>query len=410
MRLAWKIARRYLLSRRLPGAVNVITWVAIAGIGLVSAALIIVLSVFNGFNGLISSLYQSFDPELRVQSAQEEFITQPDSLTNWLRNQPGVGAVNLTLEGRALLKYRRKQQIIRLKGVQPIYEEITAINRLVNYGEFSLQARGDKAGLVMGAGVAQNLRVVVGQADPPLIIYTLSEKKDIVQAGELAMRSTQAMTNGIFQVQKQYDEQYVLADLTTVQRIFDAQDKITALELKLKPGYAAGSYQHTLQDALGASFDVRTVAEQHATLYRILRNEKVIGFALLTLMLLLVSVNILGSLTMIVIEKQQDIGMLQAFGADAATIRRIFLTNSLLTGGLGGILGLGLGSTLVVLQERFGLVKLRGAENFIIDHFPVDLLGSDIAWSAGVILVLSLLAGLYPAERAARSWAVDNLR
>lgn len=403
MRFPLLIARRYLLSRRLPTAVNVITWVAMLGIFVVSAALIVVLSVFNGFGGLLEELYGAFDPDIRIEAAQGRIIANADSLITLTRQTPGIHAATQVVEGRALIQLEDRQQIVLLKGISIAeFTQVSDAPMLVIAGEFSVRPRRELQSLVVGSGVAFRLSAYLMDYDHPITLYTLTQSADLAAAGDQALRHEQGVVSGIFTLHKEYDDQFVLADMVMARRLLEMPTGASAIEVRLTPEADREATLRTLTERLGPGLKVLNANEQHATLYRIMENEKAVGYWVLTLMMMLTAVNILGGLAMIVMEKRGDISMLVSLGADSSKIRNIFLMNGLLVGGISGILGLGLGVGLVWSQDKFHWLKLAGGDHFVIDHFPVRLVGTDILYVGLTVIVLALLASWYPATRAAR--------
>jgi lipoprotein-releasing system permease protein len=410
LRLALFVSRRYLLSRKLPGAVNVITWVAMTGIALSTAALVIVLSVFNGFNNLIMDLYGDFDADVRIVAAEGRYLPDAPMLLRQARETEGVQAATQVLEGKALAQQDDRQQVVRLKGIEPAFQTVSDAHRLVVAGEFEVQPRAEFGGVVLGTGVGGRLGSYLEDYDHPLLLYTVTQQGQLLNQGEEAIRIEQVLVKGFFALHKEYDEQFVLADLALVQRLFGAEGKATAVELRVAPGTTPQTVKDHLQAELGSSLVVQTGAEQHASLYRIMENEKSVGYLVLTLILLLTAVNVVGGLSMVVHEKRADMAMLRSFGATAGRVASIFLLNGLLVGGVSGGVGLLLGMGLVAAQDAFHLLKLQGGENFVVDYFPVELQTTDLLQVGLTIVVLTALASAVPALRAGRSSIVEQLK
>ena len=404
------IARRYLLSRKLPTAVNLITWVSIVGITLVTAVLIIVMSVFNGFNLLLGELYQSFDPDLKIVPASGKYVALDEATRNKLEAIEGVAVVGVSLEARAVLKNQERQQLVTLKGVDEAFRQTSDITQIIDIGEYDLRTLRGAHGAVLGAGVAGRLGVYSGIELPRLTLFSLSATKDVLTMGEAAINYAEVDPSGRFVIQKDYDDELVILRLSVVQKLMDLSGQISSYDLETQPDAQLDRIQSEAEAIVGGDFRVLDDKGQHPTHFKLMRNEKAVGFLMLGFMLLLVSVNVIGALTMIVTEKRQDFGMLRSMGATESLIRRTVLTNGLLVGLIGGGLGVLLGAGLTLLQQEFGLLKLKGGENFIIDHFPVQLHFADLLLAFALVLMIASVAGLYPAARAVRLSITEQLR
>lgn len=412
LQLATRIARRYLLSRRLPGPVNVISWIALAGVALGTAALVIVLSVFNGFSTLIAEVFQEFDPHLKVVATHGQYMQARSTLLDSIRSTPGVDYALQTLEGRALLRYHQNQRVIQLKGVPHDYRKVSGIDHLLDYGVYDLRPGKDPVGIVAGGGVAYLLNAQLRDYRHQMELVTVSPSANLNAADEdRALNKRLAIMTGIFSIQKEYDDRYVLAPLQVVEQLLEAPGMATAIEVRVQRPSDVAAVQERLQQQLGAGYRVLNAYEQHETLYQVMKTEKAVGFLLIALMLLLYCTNIVGSLSMVVIEKRQDIGILQVMGANASLIRRIFLMNGLWIGIIGGGVGLLLGYGLSWTQEYLHVVRFPGAgDNLIIQHYPIETRLGDAVLVALTVVCLALVSAWYPAQRAARSQVLSNLQ
>lgn len=401
MGIAALVARRYLLSRRLPSTVNVLAWVAMLGIAVVTGAFVIVLSTFNGFNGLIAGLYQAVDPPLKIRPAEGKYLPNPTGLQQILMDLPVVETAVLELENRALLQHHDLREVVVLRGVGQGYNRVSDFAQFLEFGDADLGHADGASRLLMGSGVAYKVQALSGTGTLELV--AVSESRDLLASGAEAVQFAPATVGGLFQVQKEYDEALVLVDLATARQLFDAPGAATALAVGIPRDVSPEAAQEAIQAALGSGFLVLNQAQQHPTLFRLMETEKKVGMALLVLIQLLVAVNIVGALALVVHTKRADIAALRSMGAPKRLIQRIFLTQSLLTGGIAGAVGAGLGAGFVALQEAYGLLKLRGAEDgsYIIDHFPMQLQTADVLVALGTVLGLSALAGWVPARRAA---------
>jgi len=408
--LPLRIARRYLLSRRLPGAVNIITLIALTGITVGAAALIMALSVFNGFHTLLRDLFQDFDADIRITATTGKYLPDSDSLAQRLATFPGIEAVSRTLEGRAVLKYPDSDQehIVQLVGVDRNFAAVSRYAGLVYIGRPDVVDEYGMPQLVMGAGVAYYTRANIYREDR-MTLYTVSETANLEQDADGGLRMLRATPAGFFTLQKEYDDNIVLTDLEAARRFFDLDNKVSTYQLRLTDRTTVADTKAALAQALGPNYRLDAWFEQHQTLYEVMNNEKWVAFMVVTFMLILAGVNIVGCLTMVVLAKRRDIAVLQAQGMTGRQIAAIFLWEGLLLGTLAAGLGLGIGLGLVYLQQEFHVLKLAGGANFIIDHYPVQIVWADVLSVAVVVVALGTVAGLYPALRAARLNVVQNL-
>lgn len=412
MNLARFAARRYLLSSRLPNALNIITLIAMFGVGLGAACLIIVLSIFNGFYEYIRDVYKDFDPDIRIEAVKGRYLPFTEKKLAEIQAHPAVAKATYSLEGRAILKNGEQQQIVQLKGVTRHFREISGVAGLITEGQYGLKTVGGDYGVVIGQELAYYLNAYVSEWDQPLELFTVTEDKDIMtSAPEDLLNKRYVLLSGVFALQD-YDKNTAITDFSVAVKLFETQNEISAWEIKLKDPDAAESVKDELAALAGDNARGLTWYEQHQTIYEVMRNEKAVGYIIIFFMLLLISFNIVGCLTMIVIEKRKDIGMLQAMGAPARLVRHIFLYEGFLIGGIGGAFGLALGYGLCLLHDAYGIFSLNtsGAENLVMEDYPIALLWTDFAWVFATIFVLSALSGVYPAAKAAASDVIDNMR
>jgi len=406
-----RIARRYLFSRRLPGAINLITLISVLGIGLGTASLIVALSVFNGFHELLRGLFEDFDPDIRITHSVGKYLENRPETLRMIRQTEGVSHVVPVLEGRAALKYagEEAEHIVQLKGVPDDFLRVSRVDNRVVRGRYRLRDAAGRYGFVAGQGVEYFTRMNL-MSETPMQFYTLSENADLLRNPEDALRSIQAVPMGVFSLQKEYDDNLVLVPLALARELLDQPEVITAYELKLDNPDAAARVQAALQQKLGNGYVVQTWYQQHQTLYEVMRNEKKVAFLVIAFMLLLASCNIVGSLTMVVLEKRRDIGILRTMGATATQIRNIFLLEGLLVGGVAAAWGTTLGLGFCWLQATFGLLRLGGGEVFIVDAYPVKVLAPDVFLVVGTVIILAILGSIYPAWRASRLTVLESIR
>lgn len=413
LKLSFWIAKRYLFSSRLPVALNLISALSVVGVAFGAALLLVVLSVFNGFYFLIRDFYAPYDPDFRISPKTGKYITLSQDLLDKIRKLPNVETATYSVEGRAIIKYDEKQRIIRLKGVTQDYIKVTDIDTLVAIGQYGLKMLDGRSTVVMGSGVAYSINANVADWRYPLELFTVSAESDLLSSDpENALLKEFVFPAGIFNKQAEYDNQYVLSDFELAQNLFEANGKISFYELRLKDDDALEQTRSELKKIVGPNFKVESWYEQHETLYQVLVNEKIIGYLVIAFMMTLISFNIVGALTMIVIEKKKDIGILRTMGASESTIRNIFLWEGMCIGGVGGIAGLILGGLFCYLQENYKILRFNVDEssNLLVDSFPIAISMLDFGIVFATVFVLSILSGYFPAGRASETKIVDCLK
>ena len=394
----------------MPGAVQIITAITTVGVGLITAALVVTFSVFNGFQAVLRDLFKSFDADVRVSAARGRYVSpQAGELAVKMSETRAVAAV---LEGRAVLRNGAKEQIVKVKGADADFEAVSDVERLVRFGKYALKDTFGEPALVAGIGVAGNLGLAVNDPFQKLELLTLSEKKELLTADPAeAVRSAVLGVSGVFALQKDYDDRLVIVPLAVANELFEADGRRTGYEIKLKDGVSPDKFRKKFQELLGPDYRVETWYEQHQTLYEVMRNEKAVAFLVLALMLALTACNIVACLSMVAAEKRRDVGILQTLGARRRMTAGVFWALGMLIGGGAAAAGMLLGALLCVLQERFGLLKLGVSEDsaFLIQAYPVEMRPTDFFLIAGMVVVLSSLSAFYPAYRATGLKIVENI-
>ncbi len=408
MRFSLYIARRYFFSRKFDNVINIITLVAVLGIAICTAALILVLSVFNGLTDFIEDLFSAMDPDIKVVAGKGQYMDYDSLLYHRLREHPDVVAITRSVEGKIVMEYVDNQAYGTLKGVEPDFPTVNQIDTFVYEGKYDFSLRNKIPQAVFGSVIASKLKANILNEIQPVKVYYIPQESNL--ANPSAIRSDYLFPSGFFSVQLEYDEKYILSAYETVQEILELGDKLSAYEIRLRDIEKAGEVKESLEAIVGPDYEVLTWYEQHQTLYRVMKNEKYISFLILVLMLAVTAINIVGSLSMIVIEKTRDISVLKSFGTGKSLIRRIFLLEGILVGGIGGLLGVLIALTLGLLQKSYGLLTLEGGESFRVKAFPITLQFNDFALVIATVMLLSALASLYPAFQASKVSIVEGLR
>ncbi len=400
--MIWQFALRYFRARKSTSAINIIAWVSVGAIAVGTAALIIVLSVFNGFTGLVKSLYSSFYPTLKVVPATGKTLLLTDSQLKAIAATPGVAQISRSIEEKAVLRNGNEQTIAVLKGVDSGFTKVAGVQDKMVRGKFDLgRDLGYQA--VMGLGIESALGVDVEHSLVPVNVY-IPRRDASFNPGmpEQSINNGVIYPAGTFAIQQEFDARYVLVDIHFMRTLLElAPGEISALELEVQPGASEGKVKRRLQELLGEGVKVQTRMEQNVTVYNVMQTEKWVTYVFLSFILVIAAFNMIGSLSMLVIEKQKDITILKAMGGRNSLIQRIFLSEGLIIAGAGSIIGFSLAVTICLLQQHFGLIKLGGG-SFLIDAFPVEMHLQDFVLVSVTILVIGVLASWYPASRAAR--------
>lgn len=401
MNLSLLFARRYLFAKRSTNAINIITGISVVGVAIGTAALILVLSVFNGFEDLLSNLFGYFNPEIKVIPAKGKTF-QPDSLVlAEIRQLPDVAVLSETLEEIAVFEYDGSQVSGILKGVDEVYPRVNDIDSTLREGEFRLQG-GDRNFAVLGAGMRNKLSVNINNPLASLTIYMATDgsSQDELIPGK-PFKSRIAFPAGTFAIQQEFDSEYVLTNLGFVRELLgDTASTVSALEIRCKPGASISSVKKDLRRLLGESVVIKDRYEQNEAFFKVMRLEKWMGYAITSLMLVLMAFNLVGALWMIVLDKQKDISVLKSMGADDRTVHRIFLSEGLLLTLLGLISGVALAIMLYWIQKTWGIVTIP--QGFLVESYPIAMRAADFLPVTLTVVGIGLLASLAPAARAMR--------
>lgn len=402
MRLAWHIAWRYLFSRKRVNAINIVSGVSAAAVAVVSAAMICVLSVMNGFGDVIQHMFSQFDPQLKVVATSgTPFRTDAREIRE-LRACSEVSYLSEVVENTALVRYGDKQTPAQLMGVDSVFARATRIDSILTDGEFCVRDEGDFERTVLGRGLAGTLGVGAHFLEP-LYIYAPKRVGRInMMRPDKSLKREHAFIAGTFAVnQVQYDDHVMLVSLPLVRRLYEYDSlTVTSLHLRLQDGANEKRVQRELQELLGADYRVLNRYEQQEDFFRMFGVEKLLTALLLVFILLVASFNIISSLTMLILDKQDDIRILSHLGATPVQIRRIFLLEGWLISLLGALVGLVLGVGLCLMQQHYGLLKLGSGEDYILSAYPVLLSWSDVAMVMAVVVVLGFAAAWYPAKKS----------
>lgn len=393
-------AWRYFKAKKSASAVNLIAWLSVIIIAVATCAQVLVLSVFNGFEGLVKSLYASFYNDIKVIPAiGKTFIIQPNQLKA-LQRLSFVQAYAMVVEEKALLKNEETQKAISIKGVDSNYTNVSDVaNKLIS-GNFNL-GTATTPNIIIGQGVQNAAGITVNEAFPTSTITIILPKKTSSTNIENAIAQGNAFATAVFAIQQEIDDKYAFTNLQYMQQQMGfADNEYSAIEIKLQPTTPIANAHKTLQTLLGNNFIVLTRYQQNANLYNTMRLEKWAVYLVLTLIIIIASFNIISVLTMLVLEKQKDISILRSMGTTQWGIQKIFLFEGILIGSIGAAIGIFLAITICLLQLNFKLIKIKGG-SFLIDYFPVKILASDIILIAFTSIIIAIIAAWFPSKKAA---------
>jgi lipoprotein-releasing system permease protein len=400
LRLSLRIAGRYLRGKRSANAVPVLSRISMTAIAVGCGALLVLFSVFNGFNAVIDKFYTAFYSDLRIRPAQGKTFIPTEAQLRQLSRVPGVQLVAPILEDQVLASGDGTGTVVMLRGVDGRYFSVASLKQYIRYGSDSVSTEGFRPTALLGLGVAARLGISVENAFSRLHLHypDASASPGNLDPGS-AFRSLDLKPDGIFAVESEFDEHYILAPLPMVQDLLGAGGAISSFELKLDPRRASAAAK-SIQSLFGSGFRVENRYAQNKTFYSVMAAEKWAVYLILLLVLLIASFNLVGALSMLVLEKRKDIAILQAMGADRSTVRSIFIMESMLWSLVGGAAGILFGALLCLGQQHFGWVRLEGS--FLIEAYPVKLQPADVLVVLATALGLGALAGWLPSWRAAR--------
>lgn len=365
-----------------------------AGVAIGTIALIVVLSVFNGFDNLVQSLFNSFDPDLKITSVIGKTFPSNNEKIQMLEKADGILFLTEVVEENALLRYDERQYIATIKGVDENFVKMSGIDSMIIDGDFTLVKDG-KPYAVIGQGVAVNLAVGLNFISP-VIFYVPRNTKLISMNPAMAFNRKYIFPSGIFAIQQDFDSEYVIVPLFFARDLLGYTNEVSAIEIKVDPAYETSVVQENIKELLGPDFSVKNRFEQQELLYKIMKSEKWAIFLILTFILVIASFNVIGSLTMLIIEKKKDIGILRSMGTSLSMLRRIFLYEGWMISLFGAFAGLILGTLICWVQQHFGIIKLQGSGSFVIDAYPVSIEMLDVMWVFLTVLLIGYLAAWYP--------------
>ncbi|MFP5042180.1 ABC transporter permease [Parasediminibacterium sp. JCM 36343] len=394
-------AWRYFKSEKSVNAINIISWISVLAIAVVVAALIIVFSVFNGFEDLVKGLYADFYADLSIFPSKGKIIVLTKQQLQQLKGLEGVEAISLEAEEKAVLVNGDYQSIVTMKGVDEKQSLINNIGTHIVRGKYELGTL-ESPNLIVGVGTENAVGIDVEKGVYPLTLY-MPNRKELAHFGTVeGMNAYKINPVGTFMVQQDFDNKYVFTNLAFMKYMLDMKpDDYSACEVKLNPHLKEDRTIKNIQNLLGNNYQLQTRYQQNQSLYTAMQVEKWVIYGVTCLILMVAAFNIIGALTMLVLEKQKDIAVLKAMGASESTIQQIFLSEGVLLSITGGAIGIVLASVICIAQMQFHLIKLEGG-TFLIDYYPVKLLASDYAIVFCTVLIIAVVAAWLPARKAGK--------
>ena len=395
--LVWQLAWRYMRGKRSANAVPVLARISMIAIAVSSAAMIVIFSVFNGLEGMVKDLYKGFYPDVKITVNKGRFFPLTAQQLAAVAKMPGVERFATVIEGNAIVNNPNinEQKVIMLKGIDNSYLLVNDIRASIT-GDDTVSS-GELPTAIGGVKILNSLGVDINNVFSRFDIYYANPESALITDNPESITVHPA---GAFRISDDFDDQYILAPLQLVQKLFHQTNKYTSLEIKIAPGADENKVVKNLENFFGSNYTVATRYQQNKTMYMVMRSEKWAIYAIWVMVLLVASVNMIGALSMLVLEKQKDMAILKTMGVQSQTVRAIFLLEGILWALTGGIIGLGLGSIICVLQQQFGIISVGGS--FLMDAYPVAMSATDFLLVLLTVATVGALGAWFPASKAMR--------
>ena len=394
MNFPFFIAKRYLVSKKKRNIINIISAIAVTGVAVGTIALVVVLSVYNGFDSLIHSMFNSFDPDLKI-TAVEGKTFNPDKINLQEINKiRGVAYVSQVLEEGAILKYGQAHGIVTIKGVSSDYDRVTNLDSLIYDGQPYFEKDGIPYAIV-GLGVAVNWGIRLNFTDP-MDIYAAKKGERVSMNLANSLNHERIFPSAIFSVQEEYDSKYVLVPLNFARTLFDTPENISALEIKLAPGADLKTVQEKIRSVTGQAYSVKNKIQQQELIYKVMNSEKWAIYFILVFILVVASFNILGSISMLIIDKKDDIAILKSMGANQKTIKKTFLFEGWLITLTGSVIGLVAGILICWIQIHYQILKFPENASFAVPAYPVVIKASGLVLTFFTVIIIGFAASWIP--------------
>jgi len=390
------IAKRYLFSKKSQNVINIISAISVTGVAVGTMALIVVLSAFNGLENLVISLFNSFDPDIKITLNEGKTFNAETFPKEAISKLEGVAHYNEVLQESALVEYRDQQYIATIKGVGPTFVKMSGLDTMMSSGKLIFEEEG-RSFAVVGQGVAYSLNLSVNDLFSPLTIYMPKRGKTSLLNPESAFVTKKITTSGVFSIQKDFDIEYILVPISFTRSLLQYDNEVSAIEIDLHENVDVSEVQKELQALVGAKYKVEDRFQQHEFLYKIMKSEKWGVFLILTFILILATFNSIASITMIVFDKKKDIRILWGMGAETSLIKRIFLMEGMFITLLGNVIGITLGALICHIQQTYEVIRFEG--NFVAEAIPVTMEPMDFIYVFITVTTIGLIAGWIPVRK-----------
>lgn len=398
MRLTLDIARRYLVGKKTTNAINIITWITMIGIAIGTAALIIILSVFNGFEHLLSGLFSAFNPDLKVSPIEGKFFELPEEEIAQIKDIPGIAEVSKTVQEIAIFEYNNIQKAGVIKGVDGTFRQVSALDSTLRMGKYLLKEGSTYYGII-GRGMAVNLGISLYDKLTPIKVYMpIRQKKTLFQQMGKEYKSLSLYPAATFSAGDDTDVQYILADFNFVNGLLSKKNQLSFLEIKLDGTGKEKDIRQAILNVLGDNFKIENRYEQDSEYLKIMNIERWVAYLIAVLVLLVIAFNMVGALWMMVLEKKQDIAILQSMGYTKSHIRKLFISEGIMITAIGLVIGIIIALIFYILQVKYGIIGVP--DGFMIDAYPIQLKGKDFILVSITVMIIGFIASLLPAYRA----------
>ncbi len=401
MNLTLFIAKRYLFSRKSHNIINIISGISVLGFTIGSMALIVVLSVFNGFESVVVKLFNTFNAEIQITASEGKTFMADSLPINKISKVAGVACMSDVIEENALLRYKDKQYIATIKGVDTGYRKLSRLDSMVVQGEFLLQKDSTNYAII-GQGVGYNLGLSLNDYINPLEVYVPRRGIDNPSNPLESFNSEMVFPSGIFSVQQDFDEKYVIVPIRFARKLLDYDNEITSEEISLTKGADLEKVQSEIEKIAGSRFSVKNRFQQQELLYKIMKSENWAIILILSFILLIATFNVIGTLTMLILDKKKDIAVLWSMGADRNLVRRIFFAEGMMITFIGAGLGLLLGGIVCLLQQKYGFVHMPAGGSFVISSYPVHMSLFDFVYVFLIDVVIGVVTSWYPVRQISK--------
>ncbi len=399
MNLPFFIARRYLFAKKSHNVINIISAISAIGMAIGTAALVIILSVYNGFDELVKSMLSNIEPDLLITPSEGKVFVPEGDAYSWLYDQEEVMTICTVLQESVFISYDGHQGLAKAKGVDPIYELESPLQNYVRSGNWTLH-KGDVPLTCVGAGLARSMGINPHFLAPVELYFPARTRNFSLSNPIASIESVNVYPSGIFSINNDIDNEYIIVPIEAMRELLEYEDEVSAVEVRFTPEAGLkerAAIQKELAARLGPEFKVSDRFQQNESLYKMMRYEKVAIYLILIFVIIIIAFNIFGSLTMLIIEKRGDIGTFYSMGATQKLVRRIFVLEGWLISLVGLVAGLVVGIGFVLLQQQFGFIKMPG--NFVVQNYPVVLSWTDILLTAAGVAIIGYLIALIPVLR-----------